>query len=236
VSGTIGIVAQETSRYTMFWISVLGVLSNAPPKTRWDIAMSSNVPVARNTLVERSLKEESDWILFVDDDQVFPADLLKNLLAHDVDVVCAPYLRRAGQHTPIAYSHRRDDGLYEPIDLTKLPGEGLLKVQACGAGGLLVRSHVFHAISSEPDWFQYGHVGAWDASEDIVFAEKCNAAGFDVYVDLGSPIGHMGPAAVWPSFIDKEWCLGFSVSDGTRLFTPIEDNAVAGAPADAVRR
>lgn len=234
MSGTVGIIAQDNNRYTAFWTCWGQLMGMAPPNTSWDIGISADIPSARNTLVRRSLENGSEWILFLDDDQVFQPNLLRNLLSHEKDIVSALYLRRAGGHAPVAFSHRNDAGLYEAIDLTQLPGEGLLKVHATGAGGLLIRSEVFRAISDEPDWFEHGRVHGtdWNAAEDIIFCEKANAAGFDVYLDLGSPIGHMTPSAVWPSFVDQEWCLGFSVSDGTRLYIPIEKNS-GHAPADS---
>lgn len=235
MSGTVGVVAQDSNRYTMF--SVCLIQLRHPPNTRIDWGISQNIASARNTLVQRSLEVGSEWLLFLDDDQVFSPELLLNLLAHDVPIVSALYMRRAGDHSPVAYSHRNDNGMYEAVNLAELPGEGLLKVHAVGAGGLLVRSEVFRAISDKPDWFEHGKVGDWDGSEDMIFCEKANQAGFNVYLDLGSPIGHMGSSAVWPSFIDGEWCLGFSVSDSTKLYAPIETHtAGASAAADAVRR
>ena len=40
------------------------------------------------------------------------------------------------------------------------------------------------------------------------------------------------PSAVWPSWVDQEWAVGFSVADGLRLYCPIEK---AAAAADAVK-
>lgn len=236
MSGSIGVIAQDNNRYTMF--SVCLTRLKHPPNTRIDWGISQDIAGARNTLVKRSLDIGSEWIMFIDDDHVFSPDLLNNMLAHDKDIVSALYMRRAGDHSPLAYSHRSDDGLYAPINLTELPGEGLLKIYACGAGGLLIRSEVFRAISDDPDWFEMGRVTGtnWNASEDIIFCEKAQAAGFDIWLDLGSPMGHMAPSAVWPSFIDGEWCLGFSVADSTKLFAPIEIQPAAEAAADAVRR
>ena len=234
MSGTIGIIAQDNNRYTMF--SICLTLLRHPPNTRIDWGISTDIAGARNSLVQRSLEAGSEWILFLDDDMVFPDDLLLKMLAHEKDIVSALYMRRAGDHSPLAFSHRNEEGLYEAVDLTQLPGEGLLKVHATGAGGLLIRSEVFRAISAEPNWFEHGRVKDrdWNAAEDIIFCEKANEAGFDVYLDLGAPIGHMAPSAVWPSFVDKEWCIGFSVADGTRLYVPIEQ--AAAQAADAVRR
>lgn len=220
MSGTVGIIAQDNNRYTMFNVCLTQL--GHPPNTRIDWGISTDIPGARNMLVRRSLEAGSEWILFIDDDQVFPSNLLLRLLSHEEMIVSALYLRRAGNHQPLAYSRRNEMGLYDPIDLTELPGDGLLPVYACGAGGLLIRSEVFAEI--EEPWFEHGRVPNrdWNAAEDIIFCEKANEAGFQIFLDLGMPIGHMAPSAVWPSFVDKEWCLGFSVADGTRLYVPIE--------------
>lgn len=234
MAGTVGIIAGDTGRYTLF--SVCLTQLRHPPNTNVDWALSTDIAKARNTLVRRSLEAGSEWILFLDDDHVYPSDLLFRLLAHEKDIVGSLYLRRAAPFAPVAFSHRRqDDGLYQSIDLTELPNEGLLKVQAVGAAGLLIRSEVFRAFP-EP-WFVHGRHAEWDASEDIVFCEQAQDAGFEVFVDLGAQLGHMAPAAVWPSWIDQEWAVGFSVADGLRLYCPIEKQAEAAlAPADAVRR
>lgn len=202
--------------------------------TRIDWGLSTDIAGARNTLVERSLETGSEWILFIDDDHVYPTDLLIRLLEHEQAVVGSLYLRRARPFAPVAFSDCKD-GLYRSIDLTTLPNEGLLKVQAVGAAGLLIRSEVFRAV--EYPWFEHGRVGEWNASEDIIFCEKAQAAGFDVFVDLGAQLGHLSPTAIWPTWVDQEWAVGFSVADGLRLYCPIEKDAeVEDAAADAVRR
>ncbi len=232
MSGSVGIVAQDSARYTMFGVCLTQL--KHPGGTRIDWGLSTYVPKARNTLVKRALDDGSDWLLFLDDDHVFAPDLLLNLLAHDKPVVSALYVLRGGSHEPVAL--QKTENAYEPIDLTQLPGEGLLKVDAVGCGGLLVRSEVFRAISDEPDWFSYGHdQHGWTASEDVIFCEKVANAGYDIFVDLASPMGHMAPSAIWPSYVDGEWCFGFSVSDSTKLYAHIETKAVDAA-ADAVRR
>lgn len=232
MSGTLAVVASDTGRYTLFTVALIQL--KHPPGTRIDWGISANITEARNTLVQRALDEDAEWVMFLDDDHVYPHDLLMRLLAHEKPVVSALYLRRQQPFSPVAFSHRNDHGTYQSIDLAELPQGGLLKVHAVGAGGLLVRAEVFNAI--EPPWFEHGKVGDWDASEDIIFSEKANTAGFDVYVDLEAQLGHLSPSAVWPSWVDQEWAVGFSVADGLRLFCPIEKAAAAEAEADAVRR
>jgi hypothetical protein len=234
VSGTVGIIANDTGRYTLF--SVCLTQLKHPPNTRIDWALSTDVAGARNTLVQRSLDAGSEWILFIDDDHVYPNDLLMRLLEHEEMMVCSLYLRRAQPFSPVAASHRNEEGLYDSIDLTTLPESGLLKIHASGAAGMLVKSEVFRAIAYP--WFEYGRVKDkdWNAAEDIIFCEKVNEAGFSIYLDLEARLGHMTPAAIWPSWVDQEWAVGFSVADGLRLYCPIEKAAEADATADAVRR
>lgn len=222
MSGTVAIMAQQTARYSAFAVCLTQL--GTPPNTKIDWVFTTDVAGGRNTLVKRALEVGSEWVLFLDDDMSFPPNLLFDLLAHEKDVVSALYVQRAGEHGPIAFSHRDESNLYHRIDLKQLPAEGLLKVRAVGAGALLVRTEVFDAIDSEPTWFRYGRVDGedWDAAEDIIFCEKAQKAGFEVFVDLGLPVGHMAPTAIWPQFIDNEWCLGFSVADGTKLYIRIE--------------
>ena len=232
MSGTVGIVASDTGRYTLFSVALTQMAS--PPNTQLDWAISTDIAGARNSIVQRALDAGSEWVFFMDDDHVYPPDILTRLLAQDMDMVCAMYLRRQGTFSPVAASHRSDDGLYDSIDLTKLPNKGLLKIWATGGAGMLVKSEVFRAISDEPDWFEYGRVKDrdWHASEDFIFCEKVNEAGFDIFLDLEAQLGHLAPCAIWPSWVDQEWAVGFSVADGLRLYCPIEK---AAAAADAVK-
>jgi len=149
--------------------------------------------------------------------------------------VCAMYLRRAGNFSPVAAICRDEESnLYDSIDLTTLPEKGLLKIWATGGAGMLVKAEVFRAIDTAPTWFEYGRVKGrdWNASEDFIFCEKVNEAGFDIYLDLEARLGHLAPCAIWPSWVDQEWAVGFSVADGLRLYCPIEK---AAAAADAVK-
>jgi GT2 family glycosyltransferase len=199
-----------------------------------DWGLSNDIAGARNLLVKRSLEVGSEWILFIDDDHVYPDDLLIRLLSHDKDMVCSLYLARQQPFAPVAYSHREDNA-YIPLILPNLPETGLIPIHAAGASGMLIRSELFRAI--EYPWFEHGRVGElWNASEDLIFCEKAHDAGFEIWLDLEARLGHMTPSAIWPSWIDQEWTVGFSVADGLRLYCPIESPAEAPAPADAVGR
>jgi hypothetical protein len=223
VSGTIGVIAADTGRYTLFSVSLTYL--RHPPNTAIEWGLGTDLSTARNMLVKASLERGSEWMLFLDDDHVFSGDLLMRLLEHDEPMVCSLYLQRKPPFAPIAYSHR-DEGNYMPIMLHDHdPGE-LIDVHAAGCSGMLVRSEVFRAI--EEPWFEHGRVGElWNASEDLIFCEKVHEAGFDIKLDLGAKLGHLCPSAIWPSEVDGEWVVGFSVADNFQLYCPIEKPAPA---------
>lgn len=214
--GTIAIIAQDTARYTLFSVCLYQI--KHPPQTSIDWGLSTDVAGARNELVRRALDRGSEWVLFIDDDHVYPSDLLNRLLSHEKDVVSALYLRRARPFSPLAFTGCENGNQYIPLELTGLAQQGLLRIHAAGAGGLLIRSHVFEAIP-EP-WFEYGRVGEWHASEDIIMCEKISAAGFEIYVDLEAQLGHLSPSAIWPSYVDDQWSVGFTVADGLKFYSP----------------
>lgn len=190
--------------------------------TKIDWALTSDRIIGRNSLAQRAVDEGAEWLLFLDDDHVFPDDILIRLLAHDLPVVGALYLQRQVPFAPIAYSEKTDDARYIPIDLTDAPATGLLEVAALGTGGMLIRTEVFRAM--EYPWFEHGR-----ASEDLIFCDKVNELGLGpIHVDLGVRLGHMTPASIWPSQTDGEgWSVGFSVADNFSMKIPIQADSAA---------
>jgi GT2 family glycosyltransferase len=212
MSGCIGITANDAGRYTLFAVSLNRL--RRPPNTHLAWSLTSDRVLGRNSCVKQAFEVGAEWVLFIDDDHVFGSELLMQLLDHDQPVVGGLYLQRMQPFGPIAYSAKDEDGVYEPLDLTKYKGDELVEVEAIGTGGLLVRSEVLRAIG-EP-WFEH-HV---TASEDLVFCERAKKAGFPIYADLGARLGHMTPSSIWASFESDSWHIAFDVSDGCRLHVP----------------
>lgn len=227
MSGMVGVIANDTGRYSLFTF-MLTTLST-PVNTKIQPALTSDRILGRNKLAKLAIEDGSEWLLFIDDDHAFKHDLLLKLLAHEVPIVGSLYLQRMLPFAPVAYSHKEDDH-YIPLDLTTSPEDGLVEVCAVGTGGMLVRTEVFREL--EYPWFEHGR-----ASEDLIFCDRARDAGFPIYCDLGARLGHFTVSAIWPSWVDQEWVVGFSVADNFSLYVPIEKPAeVEVAEADAVRR
>jgi len=156
-----------------------------------------------------------DWLLFLDDDSVFAPDLLTRLLARDVDVVGALYLRRARPFSAIAYESMLPDGRMVPLNLNDHAQDALVQVKAVGTGGMLVRRHVFASMEAGK-WFRRDE----PYSEDIIFCLEC---GTDIHVDLATRIGHMTTASVWPTEIKGKWGAGITVTETMSFLVPMAE-------------
>ena len=63
MSGTVGIVASDTGRYTLFSVALTQM--EHPPNTKLDWAISTDIAGARNTIVQRALDAGSEWVFFM---------------------------------------------------------------------------------------------------------------------------------------------------------------------------
>lgn len=202
-AGTVAITADEAGRYTRFAICMQGLRIPPDWNTLWQIG--NDIAGNRNRACESI---QGDWLWFVDDDHAFAPDVILRLLTADVDIVAPLVLRRQQPFAPVACL---DD---EVLDLSDQPGEGLLEVDHTGSSGMLIRRSVIEAI--EPPWFELGYDPKQTISEDVMFCRKARAAGFDIHVDLGTRLGHITTAVVWPAY-DDGWLTGLSVADGCEI-------------------
>lgn len=167
---------------------------------------SAPAAMARNTLVERFLQTNCDYMWLVDDDATFLPGTLDRLMSWDVDIVGALcMMRKKACVLPSAFRGKADDGSdayrvatqdifrfigehydYEsnrPQILDPAPADSLYPVDFTGCHCLLVKREVMETM--EPPWFA-GRLGL----EDRHFCLSAAAHGFGVYVDLSVLAGH----------------------------------------------
>jgi len=221
MSGVIGVPCNDAARYSFFAASLTGLVAPVNTQVRW--AMGSDRIRGRNRIVKESLAAGSEWVMFIDDDQAFGAQLINRLLSHEKPIVASLYLQRTPPFGPIAYTHREDDDkTYRQVFLHDYPvNHGLLEVRAAGTGGMLIRSEVFHALvdqglCEDGVWFKDG-----EASEDLTFCEKAGEAGFPIYVDLQARLGHCTTSIIWPSVHEDTWTVGAQISQSFEAQFPI---------------
>lgn len=149
----------------------------------------------RNYCVIQAQKNESDYLLFVDDDMTFPEDILEKLLRHNVDIVgvnsqsrCLPLSSTVGLMDKNGeYKHPDKHPEWE----MKIP-EGLFEAYFVGCGVCLIKMEVFKKLKKP--WFKFvmGKDGQIIHGEDGYFCDEAKKKGYKIYCDSDIPIGHIG--------------------------------------------
>lgn len=165
------------------------------------------VDKARNEIVKEALKQNFDYLLFVDDDNPIPPDTLELMLADDKDIVSAPILSRnlnSNNERDLCSFYSREvvaDGekinLYDHIKEFRDDGP-LHRIDATGTGCVLIKRKVLEVLYKKYEGlvFEFGDVKfnkpitvdgveykRRTMSEDAEFSERAINSGFEIWLD-----------------------------------------------------
>ena len=188
-AGTVGVVVGSLARYRALFTSIEKL--RVPRGT--NLIYAEGVEVARNcnTLVDQMT---GDWLWIMGDDHRFDPDILLKLLERKLDIVVPLVCRRHPPFESVLYKTMVADGApNEKYRLSDLPAGGLLKVDAAGSAGMLVRQRVFGSMPRP--WFKWHP----STSEDVGFCMDARVSGFEVYADLDQTMTHITPCEVEPA-------------------------------------
>lgn len=194
----VGISCGELARFSMFYDSLMqvrGVTNENVIQAR-----SSNIAGNRNAIAEIALARGYEAIWYVDDDQVFQADCLERLQAHDKDAVSGLYLKREPPFRPNAHDQVDERGWAAPMILK---GNGLVECKAVGAGCLLVKTKVLQAMAQP--WWRLGQTAPDLWGDDLDFCRRVREAGFTIHCDLSVRVGHALVGVLWPAKEGEKW-------------------------------
>lgn len=200
MAGVIGVSASVLGRFSEFTECLANL--DKPPGTRVIFKTGIDISINRRDIVREALKDHAEWVWFVDDDMLFEGGHLLQLLSHGKPAVASLYVNRKPPIYPVAFNERNfDNGVvtWKPVVLADAPPSGLAEIVAAGTGGLLVRSEVFKAIEYDT-WFLHD-----EGTEDLPFCWRVYLAGFQLFLDLGAPMGHISTYSVWPVRGEEKW-------------------------------
>jgi hypothetical protein len=150
--------------------------------------------VMRNGACSDALATGFQWVMFLDDDVVPPADTFFLLARHSVDIVSGLYYRRQPPICPVAMAY---DGDKKPQWVTQWsPPNSLVTVDLVGAGCLLIHRRVLERVPQP--WFEWqiGKApqpeGRTAMSEDFAFCVRAKEHGFKVHLDTSIGCEHVG--------------------------------------------
>jgi hypothetical protein len=138
----------------------------------------------RNWLAARSVKEEADFLMMVDDDMTFPPETAKVLAARDVDIISVPF------HTKKFPRNVTVKAVAGSIASEIAYGE----VSAVGTGIILIKTDVFKKVPQP--WFDTDKTkeGFTTMGEDYWFSKKAREYGIRIWSEP-LEISHIGDFA-----------------------------------------
>lgn len=167
------------------------------------IECSANISTGRNTLVERFLESNCEWLIQIDSDMVWQPDAVHQLLAVADPVerpviggLCFAMEGDTGLIWPTIFDLGGTEENLEFIRWDAWEDGAILPVASTGAAFLLAHRSVFEAIrdrkfSEAYPWFQERELGGLRAGEDVTFCIRAAGVGVKVHVHTGVGIGHI---------------------------------------------
>lgn len=196
--GIIGIVSGDMTRYADFSMMLLRMHLPEGSRFSWGkgVSLASNL----NNLTRDFLtRPEMQWLWIMGDDHTWDRSLLIDLLDRQVDAVAPLCSYRLPPYAPHVYTFAAE-GSKHPFGTTgwgDIASSGLMKVDACGSAGLLLRRHVLEKMTDP--WFEVGKTAPDALGEDLWLCKKISEAGFQVHVDCDHLLGHMTTILVVPN-------------------------------------
>jgi hypothetical protein len=180
------------------WWFVLAMQSIAYPvnfQKATSILWGKEVGVARNELVDAALKEDCEYLFFLDDDVIVPPNVFTQLYSHKKDIVSALYTTKGKPSYPLIFK-KRCGGVHNTWKMGDL-----VKVWGCGMGATLINMRVFREGKITKPYFKTRKLEAeqdpetkrWSiggGTEDLYFLEKAGGAGYETYVDTSIQCMH----------------------------------------------
>jgi len=147
--------------------------------------------VNRNACVRKAQETDSEYIFFIDHDNVMDPHMLVRLLQYNVPIVGALYFERGYPHLPVVYTFPSDEEEEEQGTVKVLHDypKGLIQVDVIGLGCSLFKMEVFEKIPYP--WFSYEYKGNKWGTEDIAFFHKAKDYNIPVYIDTEHTCGHL---------------------------------------------
>lgn len=204
-AGVIGIVCGEQARWSVFTLAMSWL--GRPMGSMVVSEPGLDITKQCNSLIEAVRRSGTDWLWIIGDDHYFDPDIIFRLLKHDVDVVVPNVLQRSAPFNPVIYDHENEDHHHMPK--FDLPEKGCHEVYAAGSAGMLIRRHVIDALPAEP-FRRWGHL----QNEDLEFCRLVREAGFKIWCDVETWMGHVGTMHVRPRWSEQDQCWEAGITIG----------------------
>jgi GT2 family glycosyltransferase len=148
---------------------------------------------ARQAVADYATDQGFDWLVQLDDDAVFPEDVIRRLLSHGKEIVTALAYQRKPPHLPCIFEVGDDGMLGRPLE--GIEGTGLRKVDVSGYHCSVLSTNVIKKMRKEGIRQYFGGFEN-KVGEDFAFSLNCKKVGIPIYCDTDLISGHIGAEIV----------------------------------------
>jgi hypothetical protein len=171
---------------------------------------SSDLPHNRTELLKRAILWQARYLLWLDDDHVFPPDALLRLLAHKLPVVGCNQPRRSLPTGPVAVRLDAKGEMEHVYTTEALAKAGAVEeVVHVGLALCLIDMNVLHIVKAKVEkGVGWAHWEPFDRKllpgttarmgEDVSFFRELSEAGVELFVDHGLSweVGHIAERVI----------------------------------------
>jgi hypothetical protein len=152
----------------------------------------SILPKQRLEIVKNAQEAGADYLLWLDCDHTFPANLLEQLLSHKKDVCAINCVTKSIPANPTA--RQKSETILGGAPVYSYPNAKLERVWRVGTGVMLVDMNVFEKTGANIFHMQYREDTKSYQGEDWTMCEAIEREGFEIWVDheLSVQVGHIG--------------------------------------------
>lgn len=161
--------------------------------------ISSLIYEARNSFAKKAINTKVDFVLWLDSDMVFSADLLKRMLRHmeeGKDIVSGIYFRRRPPFSPVLFkklSHELLENGKKWEGYDDYPKDSVFEIDGAGFGCMMIRTSVLLDMALNcANWFEPQE----GFGEDLSFCLRAKELGYKIFCDSSIKCGHIGQLTV----------------------------------------
>lgn len=148
---------------------------------------------AREELVQDAIDSNADYVLFLDDDTVFPINAIESMFDYDLDFVSALNFAKKPPFMPTIFTsnfNRKENTINQRYKHILDYPEALIEVEGVGLFCALIKVDAIKKIRkpyfASPELDLASNIG-----EDISFCRRFWEAGLKIYVDTTLKCGHI---------------------------------------------
>lgn len=159
------------------------------------LANESILTIARNELINLAYRDNYDSMVFIDDDELWDAEALIEILLSSKDVVGIPVVNKGDDQIEFNVNNGQN--------IIKDEEDGYIKVKSIGTGFLkLSRSVIVDLCDSNMELFfrdkklknvfEFNYINGTFVGEDIMLCRKIKELGYSIWVKPDHTVFHMG--------------------------------------------